>query len=211
MNLRTALELYVIPDTDAGRGRSLLDQTAAALAGGATAIQLRDKKADARALYETAVAMKELCQRHRALFIVNDRVDVALAAGADGVHLGPRDLPVATVRALAPEGFVVGASARTSQAARTAEAAGADYLGVGAMRATGTKSDAVEIGPEGLATIRAATRLPLVAIGGIRHEDLEEIVKQGADGVAVISAIVNAPDIESETQRFKATIRALRK
>lgn len=211
MNLREALRLYVLPDADFGRGRSLLEQARAALAGGATAIQLRDKRANTRTLFEMAVEMRALCEAHGALLLVNDRLDVALAAGAHGVHLGGEDLPVERARAIAPPGFVIGASARTPEVARAAEAAGADYLGVGAMRATKTKTNSVEIGIAGLAAVRAATSLPIVAIGGVGLGDLEAIVAHGAEGVALVSAIVGAEDIEAEARTFRAALDALKR
>ncbi|MBX3729694.1 MAG: thiamine phosphate synthase [Candidatus Sumerlaeia bacterium] len=197
------LRLYVIPDAAFGGGRSLLDQAERALAGGATAIQLRDKAAGGRALYDLALAFKALCRSHGALLFVNDRLDVALAAGADGVHLGQSDLPAAGTRPLVPPGFLIGVSASRPEWARAAEADGADYLGVGALYPTGTKGDARHIGLDGLRAVRAATRLPIVGIGGIHCDAVGEILAAGADGVAVVSAIVGAPDIAAEARRFR--------
>jgi thiamine-phosphate pyrophosphorylase len=202
------LRLYVIPDAAFGGGRSLLDQAEQALAGGATAIQLRDKTVGGRALYDLALAFKALCRMHGALLFVNDRLDVALAAGADGVHLGQSDLPAAVARPLVPSGFLIGVSASRPEWARAAEADGADYLGVGALYPTGTKGDARHIGLDGLRAVRAASRLPLVGIGGIRCEAVGEILAAGADGVAVVSAIVGAPDIAAEARRFRQRLDA---
>jgi thiamine-phosphate pyrophosphorylase len=201
-NLRKALGLYVIPDRVIGAPLSLEEQTRLALEGGATAIQLRDKSMDGRELLETARRMAALCEERGALFIVNDRLDVALLSGADGVHLGQKDLPVAEARKLAPRPFVVGASAHDAEEAERAAEEGADYLGVGAVFATGSKSDATVMGLTGLRELmgvpmlsrghgnRPGNVLPTVAIGGITSENLPEVMRTGVDGVAVISSVV---------------------
>ncbi|MDR1622522.1 MAG: thiamine phosphate synthase, partial [Synergistaceae bacterium] len=157
-NLKKALRLYVIPDRLIGAPLSLEEQTRLALEGGATAIQLRDKSMDGGELLATAKRMARLCGEHGALFIVNDRLDVALLSGADGVHLGQSDLPVAEARGLAPRPFVVGASAHTADEAERAEKDGADYLGVGAVFETGSKGGANVIGLEGLRGSMAVAR-----------------------------------------------------
>ena len=189
-DLRKALRLYVIPDRLIGAPLSLEEQTRLALEGGATAIQLRDKSADGRELLETAKRMAELCREHGALFIVNDRLDVALLSGADGAHLGQSDLPVEEARKLAPRPFLIGASAHTGSEGEKAGRDGADYLGAGAVFETGSKGGARVIGLEGIRGLTAAVRLPVVAIGGISLENLPEVMETGVTGVSVISAAV---------------------
>jgi thiamine-phosphate pyrophosphorylase len=194
-NLRGALRLYVIPDRVIGAPLSLEEQTKLAIEGGATAIQLRDKSMDGGPLLETALRMAALCREKNALFIVNDRLDVALLAGADGVHLGQSDLPVAEARQLLagqslPRPFIVGASAHTAEEADKARADGADYLGAGAVFGTGSKDDAKVIGLHGLRAVVEAANMPVVAIGGISLDNLPDVMRTGVDGVSVISAAI---------------------
>ncbi len=203
--LRRRLALYVIPDRSVGAPRSLMDQAQAALAGGATAIQLRDKEATSLELYETARAMVELCRRWDALLIVNDRLDVALASGADGVHLGQEDLPLAEARRIAPD-LILGASAHDPTEARQAEAAGADYLGVGALFPTGSKAGVRATGLPGLKSVKEVVTLPLVGIGGITAERIPEVLRQGADGVALIAAAVAAQDPQAAVKELCRTL-----
>ncbi|HQO83395.1 MAG TPA: thiamine phosphate synthase [Synergistales bacterium] len=200
--LADRLRLYVIPDPAQGYGRPMAEQARLALEGGAGAIQLRHKEASSRDLYEEALEFRKLCRLHGALFIVNDRLDIALAAGADGVHLGAEDLPVAVVRRLAPKDFIIGATARTPEAAVEAEKTSADYLGVGAVFPTRSKKDTRVIGPEGLRKVVQAVSLPCVAIGGITVEGVPEILRTGASGVAVIGAVAGASDIRAATMNF---------
>jgi thiamine-phosphate pyrophosphorylase len=197
-DLKKALRLYVIPDRIIGAPLSLTDQTRLALEGGATVIQLRDKEMDGGDLLTTAGEMAALCRKAGALFIVNDRLDVALLSGADGVHLGQSDLSVKEARRLAPRPFIVGASAHTPEEARRAEEDGADYLGVGAVFDTGSKGNAKVIGTKGLRAVADLARIPLVAIGGISEENLTEVLKCGVDGVSVISAAVRG-DVRQRT------------
>lgn len=205
-NLRRSLALYVIPDPVIGRGRDLIEQARLALDGGATALQLRLKNATSQEFYRTACLMKELCREAGALFIVNDRLDIALAAGADGVHLGQSDLPCAAARRLAPEGFIIGVSAHTPEQAREAVADGADYLGVGAVYPTGSKSDVKTCGVEGLKAVRDAVEIPLVAIGGITLQRVPQVIAAGADGVAVISAVVAGDDPAIAARQFQKAL-----
>ena len=166
---RPLWDLYVITDEALAGGRSHEEQTRAALAGGARVIQLRDKTATTARLFEAAAAMRRLTREAGALLIINDRLDIALASDADGVHVGPDDLPVAVARRLLP-GRIVGASAGTVDEAIAAERDGADYLGVGAVyEARGSKADAGSpVGPERVAVVRAAVTLPMVGICGIK-------------------------------------------
>ncbi len=209
---RPIWDLYVITDEPLAGGRSHEEQARAALAGGARVIQLRDKQATSRRLYEAAVAMRRLAHEVGALLIVNDRVDIALAADADGIHVGPDDLPVAAVRRLMP-GRIVGASAGTVEEALAAERDGADYLGVGAVyEARGSKADAgAPVGPERVAAIRAAVGLPIVGIGGIKAANAAPVIAAGADGVAVITGVVAAPDIAQAAREILDVVEAAKR
>ena len=202
-------DLYVITDEQLGGGRTHEEQARAALAGGAGLIQLRDKAASSLRLYEAACAMREMTRAAGALLIINDRLDIALAAEADGLHVGPDDLPVAVARRLLRPGMILGASAGTVEEAVAAEEDGADYLGVGAVyEARGSKADAgAPVGPERVRQVRAAVRLPIVGIGGIKAENAAPVVEAGADGVAVITGVVGAPDIAAAAMRFVETVQ----
>ncbi len=209
---RPRWDLYVITDELLSGGRTHEEQARAALAGGAGVIQLRDKTASSARLYEAAVTMRRLCRDAGALLIINDRVDIALAADADGVHLGPDDLPVAVARRLLP-GRLIGASAGTVAEAIAAERDGAGYLGTGAIyEARGSKADAgAPVGPERVRAIRAAVRLPIVGIGGIKVENAAPVIAAGADGVAVITGVVAAPDIAVAARALLAVVAGARR
>jgi thiamine-phosphate pyrophosphorylase len=201
--------LYVI--TERWQGRSHADIARAALAGGAKAIQLRDKELCVRELLATAKQLHEICAQAGAVLIVNDRLDVALAAHADGVHLGSDDLPVASARR-ALQGcerrrFIIGASVANIAEAQRAVAAGADYLSVGCIFASATKPDAGEaVGPERIAEVRRAVSLPVLGIGGITADNVAQVIAAGADGAAVISAVTRADDMEAAARRLTAII-----
>ncbi|HET7852859.1 MAG TPA: thiamine phosphate synthase [Candidatus Methylomirabilis sp.] len=181
---------------------------AQALEGGATMIQLRDKEGDLRSLYEEAVAIRQLCRRYGSLFIVNDRLDVALASEADGVHLGQEDLPPERARPLLHPGMLLGISTHSVEEARAAEAAGADYIGFGPVFPTATKTGTrPTVGVDGIRMVKAAVALPVLAIGGITLERVPEVVHAGADGLAVISAIVGSGRITALCRQFLSRIQ----
>jgi len=200
--------LYAIVDPlDTGREPAAL--AAALLRGGARLVQLRWPGASARELLAAALAIRPLARAAGALFLVNDRPDVARAAEAEGVHLGQDDLPVAAARRVLGAGRLIGVSTHDPGQARAAEAAGADYLGVGPVYATATKPDA--LAPRGLAlvsAVRAAVRCPLVAIGGITPETAAAVRAAGADAVAMIGALVRAPDPEAAVRDVLARLSA---
>lgn len=198
-NLASLLTLMLVTDDALVAGRDLPGLARAAERGGATAVQLRLKRASAR---ELSAAARVLRDAVRVPVLVNDRLDVALAAGAAGVHLGPDDLPAELARRIAPPGFIIGASVGSPEEAPAAR--GADYWGVGPWRATGTKADAGEaLGPEGFRRIAAlAGRIPCVAIGGIRPEDTGPVHAAGGAGVAVVSGILGAEDVETAARRY---------
>ncbi len=192
------LGLYIITYADPASGRGHLEVAGAALEGGADAIQLRAKEMGGREMYGLASRIDAMAHDRRSgcLFFVNDRVDVAMAAGADGVHLGQEDLALEAARSLGGMDMIVGISATTAEQAKEAEAGGADYLGVGPVFATPSKPDAVfPIGLEGLKGIRDAVALPIVAIGGIAESNARQVFEAGADGIAVISAVTGAADM----------------
>lgn len=190
-------------------GRPLTEVARACAEAGATAIQLRDKEADGRTLYERAVAMRETLAGLPALLLVNDRVDVALAAGADGAHLGPDDLPLAEARRLVPEDFLLGYSTDDPEEGRGAAAAGADYLGVGAVFGTRSKEGLAEeaIGPARVREVLRAAGLPGVGIGGIDAGNAAAVARTGA-GIAVLGAVMEAPDPGAAVRRLLEAIAA---
>lgn len=198
--------LYVIIDTQALRGRSHREVAEAAVRGGAGIIQLRDKQLGKKGLLAAARQLKDLCAEHGALFIVNDYLDVALAVDADGLHVGQEDLPVETARRLLPPDKILGGSARTVAGALAARAAGADYLGVGAMYRTPTKQTAEVVGPERLREVKAAVSVPLVGIGGIDKDNIDKVMAAGADAAAVIGAALDADDITGAVRQLVAGI-----
>ena len=204
-----AYDLYVITDEQIGHGLSHTEIARRAVAGGADTIQLRDKRLSGRDLLIVASAIREVTRDAGALFIVNDRLDVALAAGADGVHLGESDLPIEHARRIAPPGFIIGASVGSVTTAVRAGAAGADYVALSPTFSTASKDDA---GPgHGLAmlsAIRSAVSLPLVAIGGITPGNVADVIAAGADGIAVISAVVGEDDVTAAARDLRTRITA---
>jgi thiamine-phosphate pyrophosphorylase len=206
LDLKDRLKLYVILDRRLGRGVPLCDQARLAIQGGATAIQLRDKRMQGRDCYRASLAIKEICKEKGVLFIVNDRLDVALTAGADGVHLGQEDLPLEAAEKIAPEGFIIGISVRTPDQAIEAERKGADYLGVGDVFGTSSKPDAKTIGIEGLEEVCKSTSLPCVAIGGIGVHNVKQALQAGAVGVAVISAVISQKDIAGAARTLRSLV-----
>jgi thiamine-phosphate diphosphorylase len=200
--------LYVITDEQVGRGRSHLQIAEAAILGGADVLQLRDKESSGGRLFRVALQLRKLTREAKVPLIVNDRLDIALAVDADGVHLGQADLPASVARNIMGSGRILGVSAETVAEAVAAEKDGADYLGVGPVfDARGTKPDAGE--PRGLeliANVRRHCRLPIVAIGGIDADNARKVLEAGADAVAVISAIAAADDIEEAARRMKGIL-----
>ncbi len=206
--LKTRLALHVLTDREWSRGRDTLTIATAALDGGATVIQLRDKKATTRTLVEEGLALRALTRKRGALLIVNDRIDVALAIEADGVHVGQDDdMPVALARKLLGPDRLLGVSAGNLEEARVAVAGGADYLGVGPIYATKTKADAGE--PTGLPLLtELASRYntPLIAIGSIKAKNAAAVLRAGAMGIAVIRAVVSAEDIVAATHALRESM-----
>ncbi len=189
-----ALRLYLVTDSELSLGRPLAEVVEAAVRGGVSCVQLREKRLDTRAFVAQARALRALLSACRIPLVINDRIDVALACGADGVHLGQGDMPVEDARRLLPPEVFIGWSVETPQDVQRAQGLPVDYLGVSPVFATPTKTDTARPwGLEGLRAARAATRLPLVAIGGIHAGNAREVLAHGADGLAVVSAICSAP------------------
>ena len=203
MRARPDLRLIVITDAALAAPRDLFDVVRAALAGGAPAIQLRMKDEPGRSMVEAAHELRRITNEHNALLFVNDRVDVALLADADGVHLGPDDLPVKSVRAIVPAGFLLGYSTDDPARARQAERDGADYIGCGAVFGTSSKDVGGEaIGVARLDEVARAVDIPVVGIGGIDETNVAQVAQTSAAGVAVIGAVMKAGDPEVAARRL---------
>jgi thiamine-phosphate pyrophosphorylase len=202
--------LYLVLDRAMTRGRDVTVVLEAALAGGCRMVQLREKEWPSGRLLPLAERCRDRCRATGATFIVNDRVDVAVAVGAGGVHLGQDDLPPAAARALLRPGMLLGLSTHSVEQARAAAAAGADYVAVGAMFPTATKPDFQLVGPGLIRKLRAEMRVPLIGIGGITVNNVGDVIAAGADGVAVISAVCAADDPEAAVRAFLGAIRRAR-
>jgi len=203
-NCREKLLLYVISSSESLRGSTHEAVVEKALSGGATAIQLRDKHLTTRELIKVGDNIRKLTRQYDALFLVNDRLDIALAVEADGVHLGQEDMPLWSCRELVGPDFIIGISARTVEQAREAEKGGADYLGSGPVYATSTKEDSGPVlGLQGLAEICHAVSLPVLGIGGIEAPQSGKVLQAGAAGVAVVSAVVSAEDPAEASREFR--------
>jgi thiamine-phosphate pyrophosphorylase len=197
-------DLYVVTDERLSKGLSHVQIAVQAAKGGADVVQLRDKHMPSKRLFEVAVEIKEELIGTGAILIVNDRVDVAIAARADGVHLGQDDLPLRSVREMAPSGFIIGVSVGTVAEAMAAERDGADYISLSPLFDTYSKHDAgTGHGLGRLREVRQATALPLVAIGGVNARNLCQVIEAGADGVAVVSAVVSQDDVCSAARSLK--------
>ena len=194
--------IYLLTDDTCLQGRPLLACVEEALGAGVTLLQYRSKYKDGGAMYQEALALKELCDRYHVPLIINDRVDVALAVGAAGVHVGQDDLPCRVVRNLVGDDFLIGVSAHNPEEAREAAAAGADYLGCGAVFGTATKAGVGTLGLERLRSIRQAVSLPIVGIGGVKATNYGQVLATGANGAAIISGILAATDIGGEVAKF---------
>lgn len=200
------LLLYGVTDRSWLGDRTLAQQVEASLRGGATMIQLREKHMDRGSILAQALELRELCGRYGVPLILNDDAELAQATGADGVHVGQSDMEAGRVRALLGEDKLIGVSARTVEQALAAQAAGADYLGVGAMFPTGTKQDTRPVSYDTLKAICAAVDIPVVAIGGIGAGNVAELAGSGIAGVAVVSALYAQPDVEAATRSLRAQV-----
>jgi thiamine-phosphate pyrophosphorylase len=204
--LRARLRLIVITDEGLAAPREVFDIVRVAVAAGAPAVQLRNKGASARELAEKGRTLLEITRTADVLFFVNDRLDVALAIGADGVHLGPDDLPVSAARSVVPTGFLIGSSTDDPEDARRLVVEGADYIGCGTVYPTSTKPDAGEaIGLDGLRQVVEAVEVPVVGIGGVDREGAAQIAgTTGAAGAAVVGAVMGGADVEAIVRELMA-------
>lgn len=200
--------LYLILDEASAGGRSLVSVLQDAAAAGARLFQYRNKLGSGAEAYRQALALRRAAAGAGALFLVNDRCDLALAVKADGVHLGQQDLPLAMARRLLGPGRIVGVSTHRPEQVREADRGGADYIGFGPIYAPRSKADHEPVvGLEGLRAVRPLTRLPIFAIGGIGQDQVEAVLEAGADGVAVISAVMTAPDLSGAVKGFLSRFR----
>lgn len=193
--------LYVISDEGVSK-RSHVQVVKELVDGGVRFIQLRDKHRSDRELLRTAIEVARICHRSGAKLIVNDRVDIAVLSGADGVHLGQEDLPIEYVKRIVPGDFIIGVTVHSVREALVAAASGATYLGAGSVFPTKTKENIKLIGLDGLREIASAVNIPVVAIGGISLDNVEDVIRMGASGVAVVSAIISKDDIRSAALLF---------
>ena len=197
------LRVYGVTDASWTGRFTLLEQVEQALKGGVTCIQFRDKQLENNAFLREAKKMKVLCEKYHVPLIINDHVDIAVRCGADGVHVGQKDMEAKEVRKLVGEKMIIGVSARTVEQAIQAEQAGADYLGVGAVFGTSTKMDAEKISLERLKEICQAVTIPVVAIGGVQKDNFPELAGTGVAGAALVSDIFSAQDIEEECRNLR--------
>ena len=200
--------LYLVTDRGLSKGRSTLEIVQAAVRGGVTCVQLREKNCSTREFIGQALSVKDFLKQHNIPLIINDRVDVAQAVQADGVHLGQSDMPCKTARAILKDSMIIGISAETLEHAAEAEKDGADYVGAGPLFFTATKTDLAPIlGLEGLREIRKTVKIPVVGIGGININNAEDFIRNGADGIAVVSAIVSADDPEKSASDLRKIMK----
>lgn len=204
MKAQPDYSIYLVTDDGCLQGRALIDCVREALEGGVTLVQYRAKTASSAEMYAEALQLKALCDRFNVPLIINDRLDIAMAVGAAGVHLGQDDLPCAAARKILGEDYIIGVSAHNPAEAKAALQSGADYLGCGAVFGTATKADVQKLGTEGLAAICKAKGLPVVGIGGVTADNYREVRAAGADGAAIVSGILAQPDI-------RATVEAIAK
>jgi thiamine-phosphate pyrophosphorylase len=195
----------VVTDVDLAKPRQVIDVVRAAVTAGAPAIQLRDKAANARELLEAGRIILPVVHGAGALFFINDRVDVALALGADGVHVGPNDTPASAIRRVVPQGFIIGGSTDKPVQAQQLVSEGVDYIGCGTVYTTSTKPDAgASIGVEGLQSVVDSVEVPVIGIGGISADRVAEVARSGAAGVATVGAVMGAADVADEVVRLLA-------
>ncbi len=203
------LTLYAITDRRYNDKLSLYKQVEEALKGGVTIVQLREKELDEDTFTQEALQLKELCHRYNVPLVINDNLTVALRSGADGIHVGLNDMPIDEIRRRTGRDFIIGATAKTVSQAQTAQSMGADYLGVGAVFPSSTKTDAVRITKERLNEISESVSIPIVAIGGITADNAIKLSGSRISGIAVVSSLFGADDIMSTAEVLKKTAERL--
>ncbi len=199
------VDIYPVTCEKLSEGRDNIKVLEDVLAGGAKIVQLREKDWSKKHLYEVALEFKRRTQNHSALLIVNDHVDVALAAGADGVHLGRSDLPLPAARRIAPE-LILGASSHSLDQAMEAQKSGADYVNIGPLFSTQTKEENNPLGVEAINTITPGLDIPFTVMGGIKMENISRVLEAGAGKIAMVSGIIKAPDIKERVRELREMI-----
>lgn len=207
INRKIDYTLYLVTDRNLMSTNNLETAVENAINGGVTMVQIREKSASSLEFYEQAIRIKKLTGRYSIPLVVNDRIDIALAIGADGIHIGQNDIPASVARKIIGKNMLLGVSASSVKEALQAQNDGADYLGIGAMFSTGTKTDAKTVSMEELQRIRKAVSIPIVAIGGISKENAAIFQGMGVDGLAVVSAIIAQPDIKAAAEELKFLFR----
>lgn len=204
-------DLYVVTDSDLSKGRTDAEVARLAYEGGADAVQLRMKHSDGREMLEQAMEIRKVADEFCKFFFVNDRVDIAMASGADGVHLGQSDIPLEVARDLMGETAIIGISVDNVEQAVAAAEGGADYIGIGSIFNTSTKPDAKQgVGLGAIYEIREAVDIPIVAIGGINRGNIQDVVRAGADAAAVVSAVVAQDDVKAAAHELRDLILKVR-
>lgn len=207
MNIKKILKLYAVTDRTHLNGKTLVEAVELAIQGGVTCVQLREKNISYNEYISKAVEIREICHKYGVPLIINDNYRVALASGADGVHVGIEDTAVSEIRKNVGDNFIIGATAKTIEQAQKAQKDGADYLGVGAVFPSPTKTNAIRITPEKLTEICKSISIPVVAIGGINLENVHLIKNCGQSGIAVVSALFSQDDIKKSAERLISELR----
>lgn len=207
LNIKKILKLYAVTDRTHLNGKTLAEAVELAIQGGVTCVQLREKNISYNEYISKAVEIREICHKYNVPLIINDNYRVALASGADGVHVGIEDTAVSEIRKNVGDNFIIGATAKTIEQAQKAQKDGADYLGVGAVFPSPTKTNAIRITPEKLTEICKSISIPVVAIGGINLENVHLIKNCGQSGIAVVSALFSQDDIKESAERLISELR----
>lgn len=201
--------LYLVTDRDLLKGKSLVEAIEEAILGGTTLVQLREKNVSSLEFYNVAKEVKKVTDKYNVPLIINDRLDIALAIDADGVHIGQSDLPCKVARSILPEGKIIGVSAHNLEEGLKAQADGADYIGCGAMFSTSTKKDTTNVTFERLKEIKENLNIPVVAIGGINENNIDKLSGSGIDGVAIVSAIIAKENVKEASRVLKEKFKKL--
>lgn len=199
-------KLYLVTDRDVLGSRNLVNAVEEAIKGGTTIVQIREKNCSSLDFYQVAMQVKEVTSKYNVPLIINDRLDIALAIKADGLHIGQEDLPLTVARKIVGEDMIIGVSATTLEEAVLAQEQGADYVGIGSMYPTSTKLDAKPVTFNDLRAIRKAVKIPIVGIGGITADNVSELMETNIDGVAIVSAILGKEDIKEAAEKFIGNI-----
>ena len=206
---KNSLRLYAVTDRHCIGSRSFIEEIENALKGGVTILQLREKDMPEQELIDEAIIIKQICSKYNVPLIINDNYSAALKSGADGVHVGIEDAPVAEIRRICGNDFIIGATAKTIEQAKKAESEGADYLGVGAVFPSPTKKNAVRIDTRQLGEICASVAIPAVAIGGITHDNADKLIGSGICGIAVVSSLFGADDVKKAAEALAEKSRKI--